>query len=159
MIQLEKKRFDELLALNNANTPHVGELDKDSLNWRLGMTSFLKFAERDDELIGFIQGLLPNQAYTSLNYQWFEDRYSNFLYIDRIVVHEDHRKRGLAHEFYRLAIDFCRQLSISRILLEVNLTPQNPESHLFHQKLGFEAVGELEHEPGKVVQMYRLEVR
>ena len=158
MIQLEENRFRQMLALNNANTPDVGELDEDSLRILLDMTAFLKFAEHRGELVGFIQGLLPGKPYTSLNYQWFSERYENFLYIDRAAVHPDHRRQGLGREFYGLAFDFCRQLAIDQVVLEVNIEPPNSGSHLFHQRLGFEVDGDFRLGPDKVVRMYRREV-
>ena len=41
MIQLEQKRFNELLALNNAHVPNVGELDEGSLRVLLSMAMLL----------------------------------------------------------------------------------------------------------------------
>lgn len=158
MMKVDPVRFQQVLDLNQANTPDVGTLDGSGLRQLLEMTDFLKFVDQGNELVAFVLGLLPGHPYESPNYRWFEEHYDSYLYIDRIAVAEKHRSKGIGHELYRLAKDFCQQMGLQHILLEVNTDPPNPGSHLFHQKLGFERVAELQHAPGKSVTMYRLEI-
>ena len=66
----------------------------------------------------------PGAAYDSDNYRWFTERHRRgFYYLDRIVLHERFRRRGLGGFVYdeveRVAAPY------GRLALEVNLVPRN----------------------------------
>jgi uncharacterized protein len=82
----------QLLSLNNAHAQELSWLDargfshlvqEASIAWRIGAV--------DAFLLAFDQAC----AYDNTNFQWFRARYDRFLYIDRVVVAESDRGRGM----------------------------------------------------------------
>ena len=51
-------------------------------------------------LVGFVICLFPNVDYSSPNYAWFNDNYTNFLYVDRISVCEKYRNKKIGSLLY-----------------------------------------------------------
>jgi len=159
------KEQKKILHLNQSHVPHVGFLEGKDLEDLLAMAAFQESRWEGERLKGFILGLLPGETYGSRNYRWFMDRWEAgaqdnppaFLYIDRIAVDRDFLHRGIGRELYQAARRFCDDQSIPRICCEVNLEPPNDPSHHFHRTLGFQAVGDLEHDQGKRVCFYEWE--
>ena len=82
-----------LLALNTANQTETSELDPDSLQDLLAVSwRALAIGEGAALLIAMDQ----DSAYASPNFQWFKARHDRFAYVDRIIVGEAARGRGLA---------------------------------------------------------------
>ena len=134
----------DVLALNQSEVPHVGSLTMTEMVDLVAMASYFHVVRNNrGDLLASLIGLGPSAAYTSLNYRWFDERYQNFAYIDRIAVAADARRQGVAEALYR---DFERRSGnqVECLCCEVNLAPENPVSMAFHQRLGFERVGTLE---------------
>ncbi len=132
--------LDHLLNLNNAHATETGPLTREELTQMLA-TAFHSASVgegKDGLLIAFDQ----NAAYKSPNFLWFKARYDSFIYVDRIIVAEQARGRGLARTFYEDLFDRARTAGHVRIVCEVNLDPPNPGSLSFHAALGFADVGE-----------------
>lgn len=89
--------------------------------------------------VGFIFLYDEKTEYDSLNYLYFKSRYQKFLYVDRIIIAEEHQKKGYGQQLYDFVIDthnpdiFC---------CEVNITPPNRQSLSFHHKYGFKEIGQ-----------------
>jgi predicted GNAT superfamily acetyltransferase len=136
--------LEDALALNQSEVPHVGSTTMAEMHSFLSMASYFRVARNDHgDLLALLIGLGPNAGYTSLNYRWFDERYQNFAYIDRIAVAADARRQGIAKALYG---DFERHSGkqSKRLCCEVNMVPENPVSMAFHQRLGFKQVGTLE---------------
>jgi predicted GNAT superfamily acetyltransferase len=98
--------------------------------------------------------LAAGLEYWSDNYKWFAARYDDFLYLDRVVVAERARRLGVGRALYA---DLHRTANgrWPRVTLEVNVRPANPNSVVFHEALGYEAVGVREDDDGEhAVQMF-----
>ncbi|MCH1526603.1 MAG: GNAT family N-acetyltransferase, partial [Candidatus Poseidoniaceae archaeon] len=108
----------------------------------------------EDVLLGFVICLPPRTTYGSLNYAWFNSRYSEFLYVDRIAVSISHRNQNIGSILYREVINYAINKSIP-VTAEVNLKPPNPGSIRFHSRHGFSEVGVFEHENKAVTMMIR----
>ncbi|CCD87765.1 putative Acetyltransferase, GNAT family [Bradyrhizobium sp. ORS 285] len=124
-----------LLALNNAHASELSWLTPEALAhlirqawraWRIG--------EADALLIALDQTV----DYDSPNYHWFRARYDRFIYVDRIVVAQSARGRGLARVLYEQLVRDAQAADHQRIVCEVNVDPPNPQSDAFHAALGFE---------------------
>jgi hypothetical protein len=144
--------YEALVVLNNAAVPAVNALT---------VADFADFAGQADlfRVIGplgdpqaVLIALRPGRAYDSLNYRWFERTYDSFLYVDRVVVSETQRGRGLGAILYADFAEAGRRLGVPRLACEVNLDPPNPGSIRFHERLGFLPVGTQE-AGGKQVQL------
>ncbi|HEY3677565.1 MAG TPA: GNAT family N-acetyltransferase, partial [Bradyrhizobium sp.] len=79
--------------------------------------------------------------YDSPNFLWFRERYTRFVYVDRIVVAASARGRGCARRLYQDLFEQSRRAGHERVVCEVNSDPPNPESDAFHAALGFVEVG------------------
>ena len=102
--ELEPRLFlpsdiDSALELNNANAPAVGEIDRPTLEFLIEH-SLYSFAIGSDTLHAFCITFAPGAPYTSVNYQWFSKKYSDFVYLDRIVVSEKMRNQSLGAKLY-----------------------------------------------------------
>ena len=138
--------LDEVLALNEANVPAVGQVAIDKMHWFLEHAHYFRIASAEERLAAFLIGLRPGTSYESVNYRWFCDNYDDFAYVDRIAVSEHARRCGLASRLYD---DFAAAMAEARVLTcEVNLLPPNPSSMRFHERQGFRQVGTIEYEPG-----------
>ena len=91
-------------------------------------------------LAGFVLTFGPGSDYDSENYRWFAEQYgSGFLYLDRIVVDDRFRRRGLASRVYDRVE--ARAAASGLLALEVNVDPPNEPSLAFHRARGFVEVG------------------
>ena len=125
-----------LLALNNTFAAELSFLTPEKAA-QLVAQAFMaaSVGEADALLLAFDQ----DAAYDNPNFAWFKLRFPRFVYVDRVVVAEAARGRGLARALY-LAL-FARAAGYERVVCEINLDPPNPASDAFHAGLGFEAVG------------------
>ncbi|WFU19864.1 GNAT family N-acetyltransferase [Bradyrhizobium sp. CB3481] len=126
-------------------------------------------AERFDRMIGaagiatFIE---PGQAfllafeqaddYDGIHFKWFRSRYGRFLYVDRVVVAEEERGRGLGRTLYADLFTRAGQLGHDRIVCEINMQPPNPGSDRFHAAQGFCEVGRATLDDGAKTVRYLL---
>lgn len=138
----------ELHALNASEVPHVGEVDIERMRWFAENADYFRIARIDDEIVGFLVGLLPGSDYQSPNYRWFNQRYIDFAYVDRIIVAESARGLGVASDLYA---DFATQSQneVRVMTCEVNILPPNEGSMQFHTSLGFRKVGTLTSDDGQ----------
>ncbi len=127
-----------LLALNNASAAELSYLDPYKARRLVGQAFMAcRAGEADALLLAFDQ----DAAYDNPNFQWFRERFDRFVYIDRVVVSEAMRGRGLARTLYLALFDRARKSGHGRVVCEINWDPPNPASDAFHASLGFEQVG------------------
>ena len=140
IVKAESSDKDFVINLNMENMPAVGGLDEDSFDRFIKYSDYFKVIRIDKELVGFMIALLPGRPYSSVNYKWFERKYSSFVYIDRIVISFDYQNKGLGSLFYDdLQNDFKNN---DFLACEVNLIPRNDISMKFHKKYGFNEAGQ-----------------
>ena len=154
----EEADFDGILELNNSAVPAVNQLVRPDVDWFasvahtfLVVESVAEFAAEsaDDPLTGFLIGLHgPGVAYDSRNYTWFSARYERFIYVDRVVVAEAGRGRGIGQTLYDAFCAAGRAEGHDVLLAEVNIKPHNHISLKFHDRYGFSPVGEQDTEGG-----------
>ena len=97
--------LNEAYLLNQSNTPEVGSLNSvDDLAKLLKMSEDSFVVTFDHLLIGFIVCLREGSAYKSSNYKYFSQRLDKFLYIDRIAIKTDMRRKGIGEEVYSLSL-------------------------------------------------------
>ena len=139
----------DLHALNNTFAKETSFLDEAEWARLTGVARFA-FATPDAFIIAFDQ----DADYDSPNFQWFRDRYERFIYIDRVVVAASAHGQGLGRALYDKLFDAARAAGFPCIMAEVNTQPANPGSLAFHDKLGFETVGEVTFSPEKSVRYF-----
>ncbi|WP_299772054.1 GNAT family N-acetyltransferase [uncultured Pseudoteredinibacter sp.] len=144
-------------AINNVEVPHVNHLEQNEFQQLLQQADYCDcIFDDDDEIFGFLIGFhKDNTNYQSFNFQWLQQHCDNFLYVDRIIVAPWARSQGIGKRLYNNAAQWCKQQGIDNVVCEVNHSPPNPNSHLFHQALGFSALENVKHPEGKTVTMYQ----
>jgi predicted GNAT superfamily acetyltransferase len=90
---------------------------------------------------GFLLALREGADYDSPNYQWFAAHYTEFLYIDRIVIGAAARGQHFGVLLYEDLIARARENGFRRIVCEFDTDPPNEVSRRFHEHFGFHEVG------------------
>ncbi len=134
--------------LNQGALPAVSSITLNDMTQFLEMADYFRVIKVKNNIAGFLIALAPGKNYQSPNYKWFEKKYSQFMYIDRIVIDPSFQSRGLGRAFYDDLKIFSQQYT-PIITCEVNLKPKNEGSLLFHKKYGFEQMGTQETDGGK----------
>jgi len=135
-----------LQPLNDAAAPAVPITSARDLTTLVALAALALGVERDDgegenALVGFVLALAPGAAYESENYRFFESRDVDHLYVDRIVIAESERGRGLGAILYDAVFEAAREQGRAEVTCEVNLDPPNPGSMAFHRRRGFRELG------------------
>ena len=146
---IEHRDHAEILRINAADVDKLAPLSIDRLLLLASMATHSHVVDIDGNVAGFVITMPPGTAYDSDNYAWFGGRYDDFLYLDRFVVSDRFRRRGVGSFIYdRAEADAAAR----RVLVcEVNIVPANPPSLEFHANRGYLEVGRLEHDDGKKV--------
>ena len=151
---LSPQYAEDMWRINEQGLPGVGEVNPSQLEALVHWSVFTLGAFEEEKLVGFVICLPPGTAYQSLNYRWFDTRYSSFLYVDRIAVGEAHRNRGVGSMLYEEVHHQAKNEGIP-VAAEVNLVPLNAGSMRFHERQGYAEVGVLEHPTYTVTMMMR----
>ena len=139
----------EVLALNERHVELLAPMDRERLSELVQQSTTADVIEVDGAFAGFVLTFASGSAYDGENFGWFSERYVDFCYLDRVVIDDAFRRRGLASEVYdELEASCGRPL----LVLEVNLDPPNEPSLAFHRGRGFGEVGR-RHSGGHLVTM------
>ncbi len=136
-------------SINEEGLPGTGKVSEQEVNSLLDFSSYAIGAYVKDKLAGFVICLPPNTDYGSLNYAWFNQRYDDFLYVDRIAVSIEYQNQNIGSTLYEHVKKQAEELEIP-VTAEVNIHPPNPGSMRFHDRHGFEQVGVLDHDEKSV---------
>ncbi len=134
---IEHHDLDTIVDLNQGALEGVGPLENESLALLVKQADQALVLDDGGDIAGFVITLPTGSVYDSSRYEWFEDRLEDYVYLDRIVVAETHRRQGVASRLYD-AIE-----ADLPVALEVYDT--NVPSLEFHRRRGYLKVGELEH--------------
>jgi uncharacterized protein len=131
----------DVLTLNDRNVVKLAPMDEARLHELRETADRFDVLDVDGAFAGFVITFAPGASYDSENYRWFAARHARFYYLDRIVLDEGFRRRGLGGHVYdeleRVAAPY------TRLALEVNLVPRNDASLAFHAARGYREVGRL----------------
>ena len=138
-----------LVAINDAAHPAVPITPAAELAQLIALSRLTLVAD-DGEPAGFVIAIAPDAAYASENFAFFRARSRDFLYVDRIVLAERLRGRGVGPRLYAAVEDAARADGATEVTCEVNVRPANPGSLAFHAREGFVEVGRQETKGGTV---------
>lgn len=141
-----KSDLDKVLELNQAAIPHVSSETREEMEFLFTWADPFWVVEQGDELAGFMIVLQKGVDYPSLNYDFFCGNYSDFDYVDRIVISEKYQGKRMGTALYKHLFETSDKKMIT---CEVNINPPNPRSMGFHKKLGFKKVAEQKTEKGQ----------
>ena len=142
-------RREAILALNARHEVETSPLDAARLDAMLA-AACLAPARADGA--AFLVAFDELADYDSPNFAWFRARLDRFVYVDRVVVSEALRGRGLARALYATVLDHARITGRARVACEVNAVPPNRASDAFHAALGFSEIGRGAFRADKVVR-------
>lgn len=142
-------------ALNEREVPRLGSETFEEFTRLFELSASAWVYTSAGAPVAFLLGMTPEVPYDSPNFLWFRERHERFVYVDRLAVEADHRKRGLGAALYAATEDDARRLGMSVVCCEVNLRPANPESLAFHARLGFRQEGEQEAHGKRVAMLVK----
>jgi uncharacterized protein len=136
-----ERDFPKVLTLNEESVHVLAPLSRDRLE-QLHRTASLHWVlERDGEVVGFVLAFREGIDHDSVNYRWFAERYSSFLYVDRVVVAPGARGAGAGSTLYERLFAHACETGAEWVTAEFDIDPPNPASAAFHAKFGFQEVG------------------
>ena len=145
IIKISSENLVECHRINQENTPEVGSRTLEGLQNSLENSDYNLCAVLDNVVVGFVicfQDTEITNFYMEdmehKNFNEISQRVSDFLYIDRIAVDKNYRKRSIGSKLYDEVINFAEMNSISHLTAEINLLPsKNMPSFNFHEKFAF----------------------
>lgn len=137
-----------VLALNAAHETETSKLSAAGMA-RMAREACLTTAVGEE---AFLVAFDQDSQYDSPNFLWFRERFDNFVYVDRVIVAPNARKKGLARALYESLFEEAWGAQYVRVVCEVNAEPPNPASEAFHAKLGFVEIGRAKLANGKTVR-------
>ena len=140
----------QLHAINCAGAPGLGAVSEEALAAIISKGNCWVAENTAGQIAGFLLTLGPEAGYASKNYQWFDERYEDYVYVDRIAIAASARGKGVGTALYEAGFE---QFSGEALLIgcEVNTEPPNPRSLKFHAALGFSEVGRESYAPDYAV--------
>ena len=144
----------QIWTINQENIPEVGDVpDLDRLNKLINWSSHVIVVRKLD-IVGFILLMREKEDYDSLNYDFYNSQGVPFLYVDRIAISKNHRRKGLGRSLYQKTFEIAKELDVMTCC-EVNTKPRNDPSLKFHKSFGFEEVGTKDYDDHSVVYLTR----
>lgn len=152
-IQIRPAQAEDLQPvweLNQKNVPMVGDVKIDWFVQYLQNAELFLIATVNDAFAGYLVGMNPQTDYKSENFLWFKSRYPDFMYVDRLAVADEFQGLGVGKALYDYTVVAAKAKARGLVTCEVNVRPANDKSYGFHQKLGFQEVGQQETKGGTI---------
>ena len=151
--------FPKIVELNREFVHFTSEMDEQRLAELHKASSYHRVVEAEGEVLAFLLVMGDGSDYDSVNYRWFDTRYENYYYVDRIVTAGTSHRKGLGKMLYDDLFQQAEKSGVQRLCCEYNTLPANPVSAAFHHKYGFSEVGsQVIVEGKKVVSMQVVEL-
>jgi predicted GNAT superfamily acetyltransferase len=141
---------DDVVALNERFVHLTAPMDQARLAGFVAASDRADVIDVDDAFAGFVITFAAGAAYDGTHFGWFAERYDDYCYLDRIVIHEDFQRRGLGTFVYDEVEGTCAKPLLA---LEVNIEPPNEPSLAFHRARGYVEVGQQDSEGHRVSLM------
>tara|TARA_B100001175_G_scaffold199507_1_gene169426 strand:- start:7 stop:510 length:504 start_codon:yes stop_codon:yes gene_type:complete len=139
---IEKNFLEQIFLINQENTPEVGSLSSiTELQNLIKLSSINYYVIFENKLIGFMICFRESSDYKSMNYKFFCKKETKFLYIDRIAIKNEYRRKGIGKSLYKKLDSIANDKNLP-LCCEVNKEPLNDISIRFHKDFGFYEVGE-----------------
>ena len=132
-------------VINQNNVPEVGDRPLNEFKLLVENSDYNCCIVENKTVVGFVICFQDNKTSTSFltgqnhkNFIEIQSKVNNFLYIDRIAVHENYRGQNIGKEIYQHVEKFAIVNNIEFLTAEINLLPKKNEiSFKFHEKYGF----------------------
>jgi len=135
------QHFEPILALNEAAVHALSPLTRVRLEHVHAHAARHTVVVDAHRVVAFLLAFASGAPYDSVNYRWFDRRWADFLYVDRVVVAPEAQRRGLAALLYRDLFAAAAERGFAQVVCEFDVDPPNPASQAFHRRFGFVEVG------------------
>lgn len=139
--EIQTQDIDRVVSLNASEVQWTSPMNADQLCRLLGFATYKKVLVQDDQIAGFLLAIRAGANYVNQNFDWFANRYNNFMYVDRIVIDHSFAGRGLGRIFYTDMFSFAVDNGCESVVCEYSSRPLNKLSKVFHTTMGFNEVG------------------
>jgi len=136
-----ESHFESILGINDIEIQQTSPMDLERLRSLHQLSAYHKVAVYDGRVAGFVLAIRAGVLYSNDNFAWFSSRFSDFLYVDRIVVGSAFSGLRIGTALYQDLFSFAKVQGISSITCEYNIEPTNLASRAFHNKFGFTELG------------------
>lgn len=133
--------FVQILTLNEKSVQVLSPLSPQRLAQLHQQAAYHRVLVDQGRVSAFLLAFREAAQYDSPNYRWFNDHFPSFLYIDRIVVAQADRGRGLGRRLYADLFAFAAHTHAGLVTCEFDIDPPNEPSRRFHRHFGFREVG------------------
>lgn len=133
--------FAAVLALNRESEHFLSPLSAEGLQRLHDQAELHQVMGDGARVVAFLLALREGKGYDSPNYRWFQERYSQFLYVDRVVVSGSRQSSGLGRTLYESVFAHATRTKVPVVACEYDVEPPNPRSERFHRRFGFVEVG------------------
>lgn len=130
-----------ILALNAESVQHLSPMDEARLRDLAAAACYFRVVEVNGSVAGFLMAFRKGASYDGAIFRLFNERATDFVYIDRIVVGSQFRGQHIASRLYDDVARFARESDAETLTCEVNVAPPNPASTQFHAQHGFHEIG------------------
>lgn len=146
MRNANQEDLEQLVEINNESAEWVGVKDKEFFEKCISHVSVVE----EEKILGF--ALIMNQStdYNSPHFLQFKQTLPKFFYVDRIVVRQEARGKGIGRELYSILREIG---AIAPIVCEICIEPLNADLVAFHERIGFKKIGQ-DAQEGKMYGMY-----
>jgi uncharacterized protein len=129
-----------VVSLNDGSVHFLSPMDGPRLARLVRAACYFRVAEAEKTVVAFLLAFRKGADYDSPNFQWFNQRFDDFVYIDRVVVDPKFRNKDIAKNFYKDLEKFAVSCGVFRLTCEVDVSPPNPVSLKFHDAWGFREI-------------------
>ncbi|MEC9329058.1 MAG: GNAT family N-acetyltransferase [Pseudomonadota bacterium] len=132
--------FSAIKVLNDAVVALTSPMDVSRIASLHAISCYHRVVEEGGAVSAFLLVFGPASGYNSPYYQWFDQRYDDYAYIDRIVVRDRAQGQGRGRMLYENLFSWAGQREVHHIVCEYNAEPLNEVSRKFHAALGFKEI-------------------
>jgi predicted GNAT superfamily acetyltransferase len=150
----------QVLSLNATAQPHVALLDSAELERLQALSQAHLVAEEAQVILGYALTFSRDDAYDGEEFVTLRTLIpQSFIYIDQIVILDSAKRAGIGRRLYGALEHAALLRGAHRLCCEVNITPPNPDSLAFHDRLDFIPVGSLATRDGRNVRLLQKRLR
>lgn len=147
--------IETVLAINNDAVPAVNSLTANELSDIINISEKAWVVDEGGKIVGVLIVIGPEESYGSANYTWLASQFTNFCYVDRIIITSSGKRKGYGKALYLALEEHATSIGKEVLLCEVNVEPENPQSMAFHASLGWVPFQDREHGPSKIVRYFK----
>jgi len=144
MIELrdaEEADFNAIVHLNATEELQTSPMNLGRLQVLHGLSDYHKVATVNNQVAAFLLTMQQTARYDNDNFAWFASRFSEFIYIDRIVVSRELTGMKIGSALYTDLFKYAQQKNVKTLACEYNIEPPNLASKAFHERFGFKEIG------------------